>query len=294
MGTSSLYKGPKKTVLLPSDYTPEDGMGEVELATPAPEENDPDADSPEEEQPQGNPEEQQPNDPSEDDEQQPAQPSISWSAARSGMTRAMNNRSTGNVKRAISNYTKALGGHSNATRQATTARRTTGAIYTYFSGSPEAIRKRFEDAGIQFDNRPTTEIFNDIFLLLAPVPNDLEDAMANQALQETFADVALDDSIDLRQLDSFNEALLQRLVGGVIKHYIFDKLIQQSEQGSLKRCDSNTHKLQDLEKKIKRYIDGIVDGVVVSVVRSGINPAGFNKVVEALFDAAYQQMEELR
>ena len=170
---------------------------------------------------------------------------------------------------------------------------TTGAIYTYFSGSPEAIRKRFEDAGIQFENRPTKEIFNDIFLLLAPVPNDLEDALANQALQETFADVALDDSIDLNQLDSFNEALLQRLVGGVIKHYIFDKLIQQSEQGALKRCDSNTHKLQDLEKKIKRYIVGIVDGVVGSVVRSGINPADFNKVVEALFDAAYQQMEEL-
>ena len=282
MGTSSLYKGPKKTVLLPSDYNPEEGVGE---AVPA---------APEEGQPQGNPNEREPNTPPDNEEQQPAQPSVSWSAARSGMTRAMNNRSTGNVKRAISNYTKALGGHSNATRQATTVRRTTGTIYTYFSGSPEAIRKRFEDAGIQFENRPTKEIFNDIFLFLAPIPNDLEDTLANQALQETFADVALDESIDLSQLDCFNEALLQRLVGGVIKHYIFDKLIQQSEQGALKRCDSNTHKLQDLEKKIKRYIDGIVDGIVGDVVRSGINPADFNKVVDVLFDAAYQQMEELR
>ena len=292
MGTSSLYKGPKKTVLLPSDYNPDDGMGEAARTAPAPEENDPDVNTPEG-QPQGNPDEQ-PNEPTDDENQQPAQPSVSWSAARSGMTRAMNNRSSGNVKRAISNYIKALGGHSNATRQATTAKRTAGTIYTYFSGSPEAIRKRLEDAGIQFDNRPTKEIFNDIFLLLAPVPNDLEDTLANQALQETFADVALDDSIDLGQLDGFNEALLQRLVGGVIKHYIFDKLIQQSEQGALKRCDSNTHMLQDLEKKIKRYIDGIVDGVVGSVVRSGINPVDFNEVVEALFDAAYQQMEELR
>lgn len=289
MGTSSLYKGPKKTVLLPSDYNPDEGQGEASPAAPAPEENAPDADTPEEGQLQGQPDEH-----TDDEDQQPAQPSVSWSAARSGMTRAMNNRSTSNVKRAIRNYTKALGGHSNATRQATTVRRTAGTIYTYFSGSPESVRKRLEDAGIQFDNRPTKEIFNDIFLLLAPVPNDLEDALANQALQETFADVALDDSIDLNQLDSFNEDLLQQLIGGVIKHYIFDKLIQQSEQGALKRCDNNTHKLQDLEKKIKRYIDGIVDGVVGSVVRSGINPADFNKVVEALFDAAYQQMEELR
>lgn len=282
MGTSSLYKGPKKTVLLPSDYSTDEGIGEAVPAAPAPEE----------EQPQGDPDEQQP-DNANNDEQQPMQPSVSWSAVRSGMTRAMNNRSTGNVKRAISNYTKALGGHSNATRQATTVRRTAGAIYTYFSGSPDVIRKRFEDAGVQFENRSTKEIFNDIFQMLAPVPNDLEDSLANQALQETFGEVALDDSIDLSQLDSFNEELLQRLIGGVIKHYIFDKLVQQSEQGALKRCDGNTHKLQDLEKKIKRYIDGIVDGVVGNIVRSGINPGDFNNVVDALFDAAYQQMEEL-
>ena len=282
MGTSSLYKGPKKTVLLPSDYSPDEGIGEAVPVPPAPEE----------EQPQGDPDEQQP-DNANNDEQQPTQPSVSWRAVRSGMTRAMNNRSTGNVKRAISNYTKALGGHSNATRQATTVRRTAGAIYAYFSGSPDVIRKRFEDAGVQFENRSTKEIFNDIFQMLAPVPNDLEDSLANQALQETFGEVALDDSIDLSQLDSFNEELLQRLIGGVIKHYIFDKLVQQSEQGALKRCDGNTYKLQDLEKKIKRYIDGIVDGVVGNIVRSGINPGDFNKVVDALFDAAYQQMEEL-
>lgn len=282
MGTSSLYKGPKKTVLLPSDYSPDEGIGEAVPAPPAPEE----------EQPQGNLDEHKP-DNANNDEQQPTQPSVSWSAVRSGMTRAMNHRSTGNVKRAISNYTKALGGHSNATRQATTVRRTAGAIYTYFSGSPDVIRKRFEDAGIRFENRPTKEIFNDIFRMLAPVPNDLEDSLANQALQETFGDVALDESVDLTQLDNFNEELLKRLIGGVIKHYIFDKLVQQSEQGALKRCDGNTRKLQDLEKKIKRYIDGIVDGVVSDVVRSGINPGDFNKVVDALFDAAYQQMEEL-
>lgn len=281
MGTSSLYKGPKKTVLLPSDYNPSESMGET-----AP-------DAPAEEQPQSAPDRQKPDTPAVGEEQVASQPSVSWSAARSGVTRAMNNRSSSNVKRAIRTYAKALGGHSNATRQATTVRRTASVIYTYFAGSPETVRKRFEDAGIQFENRPTKEIFNDIFLLLAPVPNDLEDSLANQALQETFADVALDESIDLSQLDSFNEKLLQRLVGGTVKHYIFDKLIQQSEQGALKQCDGNTHKLQELEKKIKRYIDGIVDGVVSDVVRSGINPKDFNKVVETLFDAAYQQMEEL-
>ena len=285
MGTSSLYKGPKKTVLLPSDYNPEEGLGESLPAAP-PEGTDPDKVTSEEG-------EQQPEALDNGVEQQPSQPGAGWSAARSGMTRAMNNRSLHNVKHAIRTYTKALGGHSNATRQATSARRTAGVIYTYFSGTPDTIRKRFEESGIQFDGRSTKDIFSDIFFLLAPIPNDLEDSLANKALQETFADVAVDDSIDLGQLDSFNEELLQRLVGGMIKHYIFDKLVQQTEQGALKKCDSNSRKLQELEKTIKIYIDGIVDGVVGDVVRSGLSPADFNKVVEALFDAAYQRMEEL-
>lgn len=285
MGTSSLYKGPKKTVLLPSDYNPEEGLGESLPAAP-PEGTNPDTEIPEE----GG---QQPEALDNGVERQPPLSSSGWSAARSGMTRAMNNCSSHNVKHAIRTYTKALGGHSNATRQAASARGTAGVIYTYFSGTPETIRKRFEESGIQFDGRTTKDIFSDIFLLLAPVPNDLEDSLANKALHETFADVAVDDSIDLSQLDSFNERLLQRLVGGMIKHYIFNKLVQQTEQGALKRCDSNTRKLQELEKTIKIYIDGIVDGVVSDVVRSGFSPSDFSKVVEALFDAAYQRMEEL-
>jgi len=292
MGTSNLYKGPKKTVLLPPDYSPEEGEGGAEPVA-VPEGTDPGAEMPEDGGQQETPAGKIPETLDSGEAQQPSLSSSGWSSARSGMTRAMNNRSSHNIKYAISTYTKALGGHSNATRQATTARRTAGVIYAYFAGSPETIRKRFEEAGIQFEGRSTKDIFGDIFLLLAPVPNDLEDSLANKALQETFANVAVDDSIDLSQLDGFNEGLLQRLVGEMIKHYIFDKLVQQTEQGALKRCDGNSRKLQELEKAIKIYIDGIVDGVVGDVVRSGFNPADFNEVVEILFDAAYQRMEEL-
>ena len=205
----------------------------------------------------------------------------------------MGNRSNGNVKSAVRNYTKALGGHTNATRQASKARKTASAIYSFFAGTPEAIRKRIEDAGIRFEGRPTKDIFNDICTLLAPIPNDLEDSLANMALQETFAEVAADQSIDLNILESFNVELLQRLVGGLIKHYIFDKLIMQSEQTSLKNCERISD-LRELEKSIKKYIDGIVDSVVPDIIKSGINPVDFNRAIETLFDISYQQMEELR
>ena len=113
------------------------------------------------------------------------------------------------------------------------------------------------------------------------------------ALQETFAEVAADQSIDLNILESFNVELLQRLVGGLIKHYIFDKLIMQSEQTSLKNCERISD-LRELEKSIKKYIDGIVDSVVPDIIKSGINPVDFNRAIETLFDISYQQMEELR
>lgn len=285
MGTSSLYRGPKVTSLLPSDYNP-DVNTEQEADETAPTEDEAgEADSQ-----QNDPENEKPK---VQKDEQPNQPSVKWGTARSSMRKAMNNRSSGNTKSAIRNYTKALGGHTNATRQAAKVRRTAGTLYSLFAGSPEAIRQRLVETGIRFEGRATKDIFNDICGLIAPVPNDLEDSLTNKALRETFADVAADQSIDLNQLENFNEELLQRLVGGLMKHYIFDKLLLQSEQTALKNCDQIAD-LRELEKSIRIYIDGIVDSVVPSIIKSGLNPADFNRALETLCDISYQQMEELR
>ena len=286
MGTSSLYKGPNFTSLLPSDYIPD-----VYPLLYAPYETIPTiVDAGEAESQQDDTENEESNEQKED---QSNQPSVKWGTARGSMRKAMNNGSSGNAKSAIRNYTKALGGHTNAMRQATKVRKTAGVLYTYFAGTPESIRQRFVDAGIRFDGRATKDIFNDICGLIAPVPNDLEDSLTNKALRETFADVAADQSIDLNQLESFNEELLQRLVGGLMKHYIFDKLLLQSEQTALKNCE-HISDLRKLEKSIKKYIDGIVDSVVPNIIKSGLNPEDFNRALETLCDISYQQMEELR
>lgn len=282
MGTSSLYGGPKKTILLPSDYNPEGTPWSVNQNAEQPEQDESDNENSDKNQLNNNPD---------SDNQIP--PGISWSDIRRSVTRSMNHLTARNVKTAISRYTKALGGHTNATRQAKTARRTATKIISYFSGTPETIRTRFENAGIRFENRPTKDILNDICLLLAPVPNDFEDALANSAWDKTIADIAMDETIDLSLLESFNEELLQNMVGGFIKHYVYDKLIQQSEQGALARCN-DLAKLNKLEKSIKKYIDGIVDGIVPDFIRSGMVQSDINKMVDGLFDAAYQQMEELQ
>lgn len=274
MGTSNLYKGPKKTILLPSDYNPD----EIPELSNSPE------NVPEQELPSTDPEENEP-------EKSPIQP-VTWGTVRSSIRKAMNNRNRRNVTDAIRNYTKALGGHTNATRQAVKVRNAAGVLYSYFAGAPDVIRKRLEEVGIQFRDRTTKDIFRDICNFITPVPNDLEDSLVNIALQETFADVAADPNIDLSRLESFNEELLQRLIGGLMKHYIFDKLILQSEQTALKKC-TNTTKLRELEKNIKFYIDGIVDSIIPKLVRTGMNPSDFNRALEVLCDMSYKQMEEL-
>lgn len=283
MGTSSLYRGPKMTSLLPPGYNPD--------VQDAPDKTVPTENEAEEAELQQDDTENEKT--KEQEDGQPNQPPVKWGTARSSMRKAMNNRSSGNAKSAIRNYTKALGGHTNATRQAAKVRRTAGTLYTYFAGTPEAIRQRLIEAGIQFNGRPTKDIFNDICGLIAPVPNDLEDSLTNKALRETFTDVAADQNIDLNQLESFNEELLQRLVGGLMKHYIFDKLLLQSEQTALKNCKYVSN-LRELEKSIKIYIDGIVDSVVPNIIKSGLNPEDFNRALETLCDISYQQMEELR
>lgn len=285
MGTSSLYRGPKMTSLLPSDYNPDVNTEQEADETVPTEDEVGEADSQ-----QNNPENEKTKI---QKDEQPNQPSVKWGTARSSMRKAMDNRSSGNTKSVIRNYTKALGGHTNATRQAVKVRRTAGTLYSLFAGSPEVIRQRLVEAGIRFEGRATKDIFNDICGLIAPVPNDLEDSLTNKALRETFADVAADQSIDLNQLENFNEELLQRLVGGLMKHYIFDKLLLQSEQTALKNCDQIAD-LRELEKSIRTYIDGIVDSVVPSIIKSGLNPADFNRALETLCDISYQQMEELR
>ena len=276
MGTSNLYGGPKVSSLLPKGYASDDNQGQGAAS-----DNIPEGDMPEQE----NPENGQPFAPI-------VEPSVSWSQARSSISKAVRNRTANNIKTAISNYTKALGGHTNATRQAVKVRNTAGILYSLFSGTPETVKKKLEEAGVRFEGRTTNDVFREICNLIAPIPNDLEDSLVNNALQKTFSDIIVNNDVDLDLLDSFSEELLQKLVGGLLKHYIFDKLIMQSGQTALTRCD-NVESLRNLEKAIKKYIDGIVDGVVPDLVRSGINPTDFNRAIEALVDVSYQQMEEL-
>ena len=99
MGTSSIYKGPKKTILLPDDYSDDKDSNDV-------------SNSPSDEETKEQPQEK---------------PSVTWQSAKSGVTKSVGSDARA-VKNAMSSYTKALGGHKNATKQSVQARKTTASI----------------------------------------------------------------------------------------------------------------------------------------------------------------------
>lgn len=281
MGTSSLYKGPKGIILLPSDY-----------------DNSEDSDStqPEDDKKVSNEELvdnmsiQESTDELVVDSISSERP-VAWRAAKNAISRS-SGASNRSVKSAIRTYTKALGGHKNAAFQAKTARRVTFQMINLLSGSAEQIRRKIQEAGILVDDRPTSEIFNDICFLLAPVPNSLEDAVVNDSVVETVSDITSDVDFDLISLDIFNEELLQRMIIIFVKKYIYNKLERDCTFGLLKKSET-VQEIQRAENKIKEFIDGVVEGVLPSYLEESINSNEVDFVVKNMYDACYKGLEEL-
>ena len=279
MGTSSLYKGPKSAALLPSDFTEDEensGMGGLSS------EEVPDSDSPNDEE--------QNEDKGDTNEHQTARTNFQY--AKRNFTSSFGG-STSKVKKAISGYVKALGGHRQATQQAKTARKVTGGMYYLLSGSPEAVKKKFEEVGIPVDDRPVKDVLSDICLHLAPSPDSLEDALVMDSLMDAMSELSetLDVTEDL--LEVINKEFLQQFLGVFIKAYIFNKLIRDCSYGVLKKCES-AKEIRDGEKQIKDIVDAIVDYVLPKCMVERTTPEEISKAVEGIYDACYQEAERIK
>lgn len=157
MGTSSLYKGPKSAALLPSDFTEDEENSAIgDLSS----KEIPDSDSSkDDEQDKG---EEQGN-----SEESKFVTTTYFQSAKRNFTSSFGG-STSKVKTAISGYVKALGGHKQATQQSKTARKVTGGMFYLLSGSPETVRKKFEDVGIPVMD-VLSKMYSAIFAYILPL-----------------------------------------------------------------------------------------------------------------------------
>ena len=279
MGTSSLYKGPKSSVLLPSDYEDKTSQQD-ETAQDNPQQHDDTTDNSNEHL----------NNPTESDVIAPV---VTWGSAKRTMTKSYSGGSK-QILNAVKQYTKALGGHKNAARQATSAKRVTSHAISFFLGNATDIKLRIEESGIQIEGRTTSDIFLDIRDLLAPTPDTLENSYVNKAVNDTIAEIILDEDFDITTIDEvLNNDILERMVCGIIKYYIYEKLMGQDTIGVLKN-EKNPSKIKNFEKNLRDCIDGLVTGFVPSVLKDGLKKKEINTLVDELYDISYQAMEGMR
>ena len=282
MGTSSLYKGPKSAALLPSDFTEDNdelssigGLGTEEV---------PDTDSSQKEEQNENG--------GQNDADENQSSTTNFQSAKRNFTSSFGG-STTKVKAAIRSYVKALGGHRQATQQARTARKVTGGMYYLLSGSPEAVKKKFEEAGISVDSRPIKDVLSDVCLYLAPAPDSIEDALVTDSLMDAMSELAETFDVTEDLFEAINKEFQQHFLSVFVKTYIFNKIIRDCSYGVLKKCDS-AKEIRDGEKQIKDIIDAIVDYVLPTYFVEGTTPKEISKAVEGMYDACYQEAERIK
>lgn len=278
MGTSNLYKGPKGQSLLPEGY-----------------EESTDLDN-------------NPNDVVSSDDADTSQKAIeediywrkqqqnqvgggNWSAAKRAITRTSGG-SRSNINRAVSSYTKALGGAKSAAKKSKVAQSITVGLYDLLSGSSVQVRENLENIGIKLEGRSNRDVFNEICKHLAPTPDDLDNSIANKALNETISEIVSEEGFDTSDLGVFNSEMLNKMVSGFITNYIFEKLIHQTGYGMLIKGKS-PQEIETAEENLKDYIWSIVRHVVKKNLHEGINKKDVRKMINNLYEKSYGVMESM-
>lgn len=282
MGTSNLYKGPKGTSLLPTDYTGEPDEQQPVVA--------PDGESSADEQSE-NDEPAETENPELEDPLQKEQPIVTWTQAKRTFSTQIGKRKP-DVKLITKTYTKASGGYKHAAKTSGSSKRVARGIITFFSGTPDVIRQRLEQIGIVFEGRSTQEIFNDIYSHLCTGASSREDALADKALSQTFSELFESELMNEQGLDVFKPELLEFLVSHFVTNSIYYKLLNEVAFGELTGNKSNAD-IAKIEDDLKTFIDGLVSGRVPEYLHEGITPDEVNKLVDNLYEDCYKVMEGL-
>ena len=258
MGTSSLYHGLKKAILLPSDYVEGDGSTPEVLPIETPEE-------------QPVPE---------------AQPTIG--GAKNSLTRSMGNEK--HTRRAIRTYVSALGGHEKATKQIRAARKVTTKMVVMFSGGLATIKTQLEAQGVQVEHKTIKEICREICCSLLLPGATREDSVANCALIETFETFAENEGIADLTWENLTESLLVKLECLFITNAIVSKLLNDASLGMIRKAQSTLDYLK-AEKDIKDIVSDVVELHAPEYLNQANTSNDVEQLVHDLYDKCYQILE---
>lgn len=200
-----------------------------------------------------------------------------------------------NTRGAVSKYIKAYGGSKSATKNAVSGIRTTVGLGNFLSNaSSQGFKETLENHKIEYKNRSTSEVLNDLINYLAPNPITKEDSIARKALivtMEKLYELIENENIDIELIDKLNEGTMKQIIPLYVESYIYERLL--NDLGSRLEANSlNSSNAVKLEKELKEYINSKVE-----IAFKGLDTANTEfskKQVESLYNQCYKVMEDLK
>ncbi len=301
MGTSSMYGGPNRSPLLPSDFdngngNPDKPDNPNDKPEQKPDDSKPDGDKPTNEKPLEKPSED--DSPSQESSSNNTTQNSPWTRAKTSMSKyASGNGGRNSKKNALSDYVKGHGGSRNAAKSAKSAIRTTISIGDFFGGvSKKGILQVLKEYQIPTEGRKPKEILNDIVSVLAPTPDLNDDSVARKALINTMSIIYEkfdDEKQDITLLDSIDPDISKMLVEKYIETFIYERLIHDVGSRIEKKAE-NSAAAAKIEKELKDYIETKVSTTLKDKPLSIINSETKNVLVlvEELYQQCYKVLED--
>lgn len=274
MGTASMYKGysngnTQRNPLIPPDFEDEDN--------PNTNDNTNESDGDEENDTKANRNEQD----------------VDWSNAKNYMSKISSGNSK-NIGRALSRYIKAHGGSKSISRSSSGGVITIIGLGNFIKdASNQGFQETLDNYKIDYHNKSTKEVLNDLINIIAPPPNTKEDSIARKALiltMEILYDLLEKEEVDMDSIDKLDASTLNIIIPVYIENYIYQKLI--NDLGS--RIETSSKTSSDavrIEKDLKEYIHSKVE--IAFKERDITNYEFSRQAITSLFNQCYTVMEDL-
>ena len=283
MGTSNLYNGPKGNALLPDGYVDPFEESDNTSESAGEEKNDSESQGTEEDDTVSQENTEQATN-------QIVNTTGSWTTAKKSYNNLFKDKNRSNIRNATRNYVKALGGHKKAAQQSLKAKRVTSHFIDLFGGGAEQVKRRLTELGIQFDGRPTKDIFKDLLHQEYLLPPSLrENALVYNAVLETYSDLFDSDIFTSDSLEMFDKGALAFLICAFLKHYIFDKMIQEV---SRKEFSRPIDEIKSVENGVYDYVSSCVDVIVPKFIKDNKLDGDIKKKVDDIYNGCYKMLEE--
>lgn len=219
---------------------------------------------------------------------------LSWRELKSFLTRFISSNS-GTPKKLLANYVKCLGGNNGALLKSKAGLISGGNLIDFINLMQEiGLEKTLESYDIEYKDKQIEVVLSELINKLSPNSATKEDCISRMAMSDTlsyfYSYIELN-HLDIKILNSIDEALIAKLLTIFFASYVFNKFMVDLES-RFDRSKEEYQKLSTKENDIKSLINSIVD---ISISKMNLSKKIENpqEISRKLLNDCYQYLEVL-